>query len=81
MMMDDRLLVTVEAAAQRLGLSRGTVYPLVLSGDIPSIKIGRARRIPVDEVEAWIERKLDIQAPQEPGAVHLARLRELASDA
>ena len=55
MMMDDRLLVTVEAAAQRLGLSRGTVYPLVLSGDIPSIKIGRARRIPVDELEAWIE--------------------------
>ena len=81
MMMDDRLLVTVEAAAQRLGLSRGTVYPLVLSGDIPSIKIGRARRIPVDELEAWIERKLDIQAPQEPVAGHLARLREMASDA
>jgi len=56
-------LLTVDRAARRLGMSRGAIYPLVLSGDIPSIKIGRARRIPIAQLEAWVARQVSEQQP------------------
>ena len=61
--MNDTLLLTVDRAARRLGMSRGAIYPLVLSGDIPSIKIGRARRIPIAQLEAWVARQVSEQVP------------------
>jgi excisionase family DNA binding protein len=42
-----RLLLTIPAAAQALGVSRSSLYQLVLAGDVASVKIGRSRRIPV----------------------------------
>lgn len=50
------LLYTPEEAAQQLACSRRTVYELISSGDLESIKIRGARRIPVDAVAAYIER-------------------------
>ncbi|MEJ8643715.1 helix-turn-helix domain-containing protein [Streptomyces sp. MS1.HAVA.3] len=41
----DRVLYTVEAAAELLSLGRSTVYELMASGDLPFVKLGRARRI------------------------------------
>ena len=56
-MTDETLALTVEAAARRIGMSRGALYPLVMSGEIPSMKIGRARRVPVAALEAWVEKQ------------------------
>lgn len=53
-MSDGRLLLTVDEAAARLGLGRSTVYEMVMRGDIPSIKIGRARRIPTGALEVFV---------------------------
>jgi excisionase family DNA binding protein len=39
-------LVTVDEAAHLLGLGRTSIYELMASGDLPFVKIGRARRIP-----------------------------------
>lgn len=39
-------LVTVEAAARFLAVSRSTIYVLLGRGDLPSLKLGKARRIP-----------------------------------
>jgi excisionase family DNA binding protein len=58
-MSDDRLLLTVPAAARRLSLSRAKVYELIASGAIGSVKIDRARRIPVSECEAYVDRLRD----------------------
>ncbi len=55
--MDDSLLLTVEGAARRLELSRASVYALVTAGEIESIKIGRARRVPVAALEEFVARK------------------------
>ncbi|MDR7279820.1 helix-turn-helix domain-containing protein [Catenuloplanes atrovinosus] len=44
---DDRVVLTIEEAAQRLGIGRTTMYALVMNGDIRSVTIGRLRRIPV----------------------------------
>ena len=49
------VLLTVRQAAAMLGVSRTTLYPLVMSGKIGSLTIGSCRRIPVAEVERFVE--------------------------
>jgi excisionase family DNA binding protein len=39
-----------------LGLGRTKTYEMLRSGEIPSYKIGRLRRIRRQDVEAWLER-------------------------
>ena len=39
-------LMRVQAAAQFLGLSRASVYQLMDRGELPWVKLGRARRVP-----------------------------------
>jgi excisionase family DNA binding protein len=48
------LVLTVEAAAERLGIGRTLMYALVKSGDVESVSIGRLRRIPVDALDTFI---------------------------
>lgn len=44
--MSDDTLLTVDEVAERLGVSRATVYRNVNSGSLPAIKLDRAIRIP-----------------------------------
>ncbi len=39
-----------------LGLGRTKTYEMLRTGEIPSYKIGRVRRIRRSEVEVWLER-------------------------
>ena len=48
------LLVTVVEAAEVLRLSRSTVYELIYSGKLPSVKIGYSRRVRVVDLEAYV---------------------------
>lgn len=57
-----RLLLRPEEGADALGVSRARIYELIAEGRIRSIKIGRSRRIPVAELNAWIGRELAAQA-------------------
>ena len=50
------LLLTPKAAAERLSLAESTLYQLLTSGQIESVKIGRARRVPIDALTAYISR-------------------------
>lgn len=52
----ERIVYTVEEAAERLGVGRTLVYALVRSGDIESIAIGRLRRIPCDALDDFVAR-------------------------
>lgn len=51
-----RLLLTVEQAAERLGIGRTLAYALVSAGEIESVQIGRLRRIPADALPAFLDR-------------------------
>lgn len=63
-----KLLLTVPEAAQALGVGRSVIYDLLLCGSITSVKIGRARRIPVATLEAFIASQLrDQEIPWEGG--------------
>ena len=52
------LLVTVEEAARLLGCGRSFAYNLVLSGQLPTVKLGRLRRVPVGELNRYIADRL-----------------------
>lgn len=47
---------TPESAAEQLSLSRATVYELIRTGELPSFKIGRSRRIAHASLEKFVER-------------------------
>jgi excisionase family DNA binding protein len=55
-------VITVEQAAEVLGIARGSAYQAVRSGEIPSLRIGR--RILVPRVQ--LERLLDGETPDSP---------------
>ena len=46
-MASDRLTLTVEEAAARLGIWRTLAYELVRQGKIPSLRLGRRRHVPM----------------------------------
>jgi len=56
-----KLLYTIDEAADVLGISRSLMYDLILTGQVPSLKIGRVRRIPVVALESFVERQLAAQ--------------------
>ena len=55
-MQESPLLYSPERAAERLELGRTKVYELIANGELESITIGRARRIPADSIHAYVER-------------------------
>lgn len=54
----DKLLLTIPEVAGQLNLGRSLVYLLIMRGEIDSIKVGRARRVPAEALERFIEEKL-----------------------
>lgn len=54
-----QLLLKVNDAAKALSLSRSKTYELIHSGELPSIRIGKAVRVPSDALEAWIKQRME----------------------
>ena len=52
--MTEPLTYTVEQAAERLGVSRGTAYQAVREGQVPSVRVGRRVLIPRHRLEAFL---------------------------
>lgn len=53
-----KLLITVNEAAASLSVGRPKMWQLVMTGEVPSIKIGASRRIPVSSLESYVQQKL-----------------------
>lgn len=51
----DTRLITIVEAAQIIGLSRSKLYELLASRELPSVRIGRARRIDIADLERFID--------------------------
>ena len=54
----ERILLTIPEVAMKLGLGRSLIYSLVKTGEIESLKIGRARRVPMKALTDYIEIRL-----------------------
>jgi len=51
-----RIMLTVEEAACRLGIGRTSMYHLVMTGAVESVRIGRLRRVPVECLGEYVAR-------------------------
>jgi excisionase family DNA binding protein len=58
------LVLTIEQAAERLGIGRSLMYALVSSGEVESVTIGRLRRIPTDALVEYVARLRRVNATQ-----------------
>jgi excisionase family DNA binding protein len=56
-----RILLRVPEAAEALSFSRGTIYGLLASGGMPSVRIGRRRLIPRAQLIECVEQQLGEQ--------------------
>ncbi len=54
--MDEKLLLKVETAADRLSIGRSKAWELVSAGELRTVRIGRSVRVPATEVEAFVAR-------------------------
>jgi excisionase family DNA binding protein len=50
-------LLKVEEICERLSLGRTLIYQLIATGEIPSVAIGRARRVREADLDAWVQGK------------------------
>lgn len=55
-----RILYPVKEAAQQLGVSVTTTRNLIMSGQLRSVKIGHARRVPAEALQEYV-RRLDAE--------------------
>ncbi|MBI4345925.1 MAG: excisionase family DNA-binding protein [Elusimicrobia bacterium] len=80
----DPLLISVEEAGKRLGVGRTFAYELVASGELPSVKLGRRRLVPVAALSEYVDRALGAtrmatNAPERPEILSIpARNRRFA---
>ncbi|MGD9704440.1 MAG: helix-turn-helix domain-containing protein [Acidimicrobiia bacterium] len=51
----DPIAVNPQGAARLVGMSATMIFAALKDGSLPSIKIGRARRILIRDLEAWLE--------------------------
>jgi excisionase family DNA binding protein len=64
-----RLLLTVEEAAECLGIGRTLMYTLVKEGKVESIQIGRLRRIPAEALPRYLDQlRAALQRPNDSAA-------------
>ncbi|HEX3829375.1 MAG TPA: helix-turn-helix domain-containing protein [Sporichthyaceae bacterium] len=52
-------LLTVPEAMSALRLSRATIYELIRSGQLVTVKVGRSRRVPVAAIGEYIARLVE----------------------
>lgn len=50
------LLVSLNAAAEMLGIHKRTLYHLIAAGEFPQpVKVGGSSRIPVSDIERYVD--------------------------
>ena len=54
----DKILLSINEAAGRVSLGRTKLYELIARGEIPTVRIGRAVRVPTSSLEEWARRQV-----------------------
>ncbi|MGC5378534.1 helix-turn-helix domain-containing protein [Micromonospora sp. DT68] len=55
---ETRVVLTIEQAAQQLGIGRTTMYALIKAGQIRTVTIGRLRRVPTFCLDEYVRNLL-----------------------
>ena len=57
--MMERLLLRPAETAEILGVGKSKVYDLIAKGELPSVRIGKSVRVPVEKLREWVNIRLD----------------------
>ena len=60
----ERVLLRMDEAANAIAVSRSHLGRLVARGEIPTVRVGRSRRVPADELQRWVRERVTEQAQQ-----------------
>ncbi len=60
------LLLSVEAAAAQIDVSRARMFDLIRKGKVLSVKVGGSRRVPYDALRAYVDQLIAEQTPAGP---------------
>lgn len=60
--MNNTLTMSVEQAAEQLGVCVKTVYTLTHRADFPVIRIGRRTRISREGLQEWVRKQMEVRA-------------------
>lgn len=66
--MSNQYLLRPAEAAQRLAVSRTTLYSLVKNGQVPYVVVGKSIRVPADRLREVIDGRITINTPDAPVA-------------
>lgn len=55
----ERVMLTAEEAAERLGVGRTLMFKLIRTGQIESVRIGRLRRVPAAAIHDYADRLIN----------------------
>ena len=53
--MNERLLLRVDEVARLLSLGRSKTYELIAAGTLPTVRLGRSVRVPVEALRRWLD--------------------------
>ncbi len=56
--MDNTILLTPKEAFATIKVGYATGFRMIMSGELPSFKIGRLRRISADELKLWVAKQV-----------------------
>jgi excisionase family DNA binding protein len=73
-----KLLLSTADVARYLGISERFAKNLIYSGSLPSLKVGRLRRVRRDDLDRWIDRQSgcggdELDTRQRGGVPHVQR--------
>jgi excisionase family DNA binding protein len=49
------VLLRIPEVAESLGIGRTKIYEMITTGELPTIRVGRAVRISVSALQKWVE--------------------------
>ena len=52
-----RLLLRIPEVAETLGIGRTKIYELIATGELPTVRFGRAIRVSVTTLQKWVEER------------------------
>ena len=64
----EQILLRPSEAAARLALARSTLYLLIAKGELPVVRIGRAVRLPLAALDAWVAKRTEIKGERDEDA-------------
>lgn len=51
----DNILLRPSEVCELIGMGKSKTYELIAAGVIPSVRIGKSRRVPAQELRQWVE--------------------------